>query len=194
MTTKELKNIAPILASMQNKGTGFKVPETYFDTVETALTDKIVPASLPNHDGYIIPENYFDSVEKKVFSKLGEYANKEQRESEVSFDTFEDIKIERITQKKENKIFSIKKHWIPVAVAASLVLLFSIYNPFAFKKNTEIAEVTQWIEAGNLDLDSYEIAEFFGTDLESLELENTINTESLENYIKEEISEELFYN
>lgn len=194
MTRKELKNIAPILANLQNKGAGFKVPETYFETIETAFTDKKVATSLPNHVGYIIPENYFESIEEKVFFKLGEDANKEQYVPETKFETFEDIVIGRIEQEKQAKFFNIKKYWKPLAIAASLALVFFIYNPFNSSNNKEIAEITQWIESGNLDLDSYEIAEYFQSELESLELENTINTESLENYLLEEVSEESFYN
>lgn len=192
MILKKLKHIAPILASLKNKETGFKVPETYFDTVENSVINKKDKVSLPKNTGYILPVNYFDTLEDKVFSKLDENLEDKQSVPENYFTTFEDIVIERIA--KDKKSISIKKLWIPTAIAASLVLIFSIYNPISSKNNIVVTEVNQWIEEGYLGMDSYDIAEFFNPDLETLDLENTINTDDLENYIKNEFSEESFYN
>ena len=192
MTLKKLKHIAPILASLQNKETGFKVPETYFDTVENSVINKIDKVSLPKNTGYILPDNYFDTIEDKLLSKLNENLEDKQSVPENYFETFEDIVIERIA--KDKKFISIKKLWIPTAIAASLVLMFSIYNPFSSKNNIEVAEVNLWIEEGYLGMSSYDIAEYFHPDLETLDLENTINKDDLENYIKNEFSEESFYN
>ena len=41
MTPKELKNIAPTLANLQHKKTGFIVPATYFDSLEASITNEI---------------------------------------------------------------------------------------------------------------------------------------------------------
>lgn len=194
MTLKELKNIAPILASLQDRGTGFTIPDTYFDTLETSVIREITSASLPKNTGYIIPKDYFISIEEKVFTKLISTIEHKPKVPDGYFDTIEDVVISRIEREKQAKVFSLAKYWKPIAIAASLALVFILYNPFNSSNNKEVAEITQWIEAGHLDLESYEIAEYFQSELESLELENTINTESLENYLLEEISEESFYN
>lgn len=170
MTPKKLKHIAPILASLQAKPSGFTIPDSYFDTLESRVETKLSEAIIPSNkeQNKTLPADYFNTFEDKVFVRLA--------------------------KEKKNKTFSIKKYWIPVAIAASFVLLFTVYNPFSISNNKEIEEITNWIEDGHLDLDSYQIAEFFNSDLETFEIESNINAETLENYIEDKFTEEAFYN
>lgn len=230
MTNKELAHIAPMLSSLKDIRTGFIVPDSYFDMLESVIVSKLSENSKSEKSAFILPESYLMQKEKTFISKLEKEAITEHKEKtfiskleketitehkekkivsnlekEVIiehkqkvpldyFDTFEDRVFDRLAKEKKNKIFSINKYWISTAIAASIVLMFTIYNPFTITKNKEIEEITTWIENGNLDLDSYQIAEFYNSDLESFEIQNTISTETLENYIIDEFTEDAFYN
>jgi len=209
MTNKDLAHIAPILASLKDQKTGFIVPDSYFDRLEEAVVSKLSEKS-----AYILPESYLMRKEKAFISKVEKEVIKEQKqkfpselEKEVVreqkqqvppdyFNTFEDRVFDRLAEEEEkkDKVFSLNKYWVPAAIAASIVLFFTIYNPFSIKKNKEMEEITTWIEGGHLDMDSYQIAEFYNADLESIEIQNTISTETLENYIIDEFTEEALYN
>ena len=84
---------------LKNKGSGFKVPKGYFETIEAAvmteliadrfpkkhgfttpkgyfkaldddIASKSIEEKLPVKDGYAAPDGYFDAVENEVFAKL----------------------------------------------------------------------------------------------------------------------------
>jgi hypothetical protein len=194
MTLKELQHIAPILAEIQKKGSGFSIPENYFDEIENSISDKLFTDSLSKNSGYKIPENYFDQIENTVLSELAKKTIPSQKIPEGYFDTIEDNVFERLALENKPKVISLKKYWIPATVAATLLVFVSIYNPFTNRQNLEIAEIEQWIEEGNLDLNSYEIAELYTDELENINIKNSINTHDLEEYLNDEISEESFYN
>lgn len=164
MTVKKLQHIAPTLAKLQEKGTGFSVPKAYFDAIEESLA---VILALQNPKELHVPKDYFEHVESYVFDRL----------------------------KKDNnlKATSLRKYWIPATIAASLLFLMSIYNPFSQKNTIEVTEIEQWISAGNLDLTSYEIADVFESDIDSFDIETQINEEDLEAYLEDTISESIFY-
>ncbi len=196
MTNKEFKNSAPILASLKDKETGFKVPSSYFKSVESTVLSKLSEVIHVEKSTFILPESYLMQDEKSFISKLDNLVISKQNQKipKGYFDSIEDNIFEKLSKEKENKTRSIRRYWIPAAIAASIILLFSIYNPFFITQNKEFAEVSSWIEDGHLDLDSYQIADYYESDLESLEIEDLINTETLEDYIKDELTEEAFYN
>ncbi len=195
MTKKELAHIAPTLARLQNKSTGFKVPIAYFDTVETSVFNLLSKKSISAKPTYILPESYLMSKKRTYTSKIDDTIPETDLSVPDSyFESVEDKVFARLKKEKRNKKFNIKRYWIPVAIAASFLVVFAIYNPFSFKNNKEYAEVASWIEDGNLDLDSYQIAEYFNPDIETLDLEDNFNSETLEDYIQNEFSEETFYN
>ncbi|NNC69579.1 MAG: hypothetical protein HKN90_02030 [Flavobacteriaceae bacterium] len=220
---------------MQQKGSGFKVPEGYFNTIEDAIlseiktekfpntsgfsvpdgyfesleqivNSKLIIDQLPDKEGFNVPKDYFDSIEDTIFTKLGKETlsvNSKEIPKDY-FDTLEDRVFARLKDEnieKETKVISlgarIRKVWVPIAVAASLVLIFMIgYNDGSDTGLNDVAtaEVDQWIEEDLINLDSYEIAEVFsdielasgdvsgdddellnylnGTDVESMLLEN----------------------
>ncbi len=196
MTLPELKHIAPILAKIQKKGSGFSIPENYFDEIENAISDKLFTATLSNTSGHKIPENYLEQLENTVLSKLEKEQTPNQKVPKGYFDSIEDQVFNQLALEDKPKVISLKKYWIPVAAAAaaSLALLVSIYNPFSTNQNIKVSEIEQWIDEGNIELNSYEIAELYSDELENISIENTINTDDLEDYLNNEISEESFYN
>lgn len=184
---------------------GFSIPKGYLEAIETSVSAKLSAEQLPDKEGFTTPKGYFDSVEDTIFAKLG----KQTRQINTSdipegyFDTLEDRVFTRLKEeiRKEPKVISlssrVKKVLIPVAVAASLLLIFIIgYNSGSSTTIDEVAntEIEKWIEEDLINLDSYEIAEIFndvnlasnetsseedtlldylnGTDIENMLLEN----------------------
>lgn len=190
MTPQELKHIAATLAEIQKKGSGFGIPKGYFKEVENSVTTRLFVDLLPKNSGYHTPDAYFKQVESHVMSRI----DTKQSVPDGYFDTIEYTVFERLALEKKSKVFSLRKYWVPAAVAASLVLLVTIYNPFNNKQNIEVADIEAWIEEGNLDMDSYEIADALNADLENITIENNIDKDDLENYIDDAFSEESFYN
>ncbi|HIP49582.1 MAG TPA: hypothetical protein EYG92_11535 [Lutibacter sp.] len=196
MKPKELKHIAPTLVEIQNNGTGFKLPKNYFKEIENKVFGQLFLTSLPTKLGHQVPKDYFEQVENQITSKL--QLNKNTRvENDLPvdyFENFEDKLFKRLASEKETKVFSLKKYWIPVAIAASLLLFISIYNPFKEDKSLDIAEIEAWIEEGNLDLNSYEMADLYDFEMDNIAIKPNLNTNDIEDYLLEEIDESIFYN
>ncbi len=150
---------------------------------------------LSKEPGYTIPGNYFKTIEKKLAPKLQIEKEKIAANNvpEGYFERLEDLVFERLNTEKKPKVFSLKKHWIAVAVAASLLLFIGIYNPFTQNKDLKITEIEAWIDAGYLGLNSYEIAAIYETEIDDLVINNQINTKDLEIYLTDEFYESIFY-
>jgi len=98
-------------------------------------------------------------------------------------------------EKKKTRFFSLKKYWIPTTIAASFLFLITIYNPFKENKELDLAEIEAWIEEGNLDLSTYEIASIYNQEIENLAIDPKLNTNDIENYLLEEdMDESILYN
>jgi len=190
MKPKELKNIAPILFEIKNKGTGFTIPSEYFNEIENEIESKIITNSFPKETGLKLPDNYFENFENKLLLQL-ETENKEVPDN--YFENIEDRVFAKIENENKQANF-FKKYWVISAIAASLVLLISVYNPFKEKSNLDLAEIEAYIEDGNIELNSYELADLYELEIEDLQIENQINTEELEEYLEDELPESVFYN
>ncbi len=195
MTQRELKHNAPILTQIQKKGTGFTFPKGYLNKIETQVFNKLFLENLSKNAGYITPINYFNTVESNVVSQLQIKKTTSLTDSvpDAYFDTVEEAVFKRLEQEKKLKIIPLKKYWIPAIIAASLLLFIGIYNPFTRNKLIETAEIEAWIDAGYLELNSYEIAAIYETEIDDLTIDNQINTENLENYLTDDLSETIFY-
>lgn len=167
-----------ILDILKEKGTGFKTPKNYFNTIEHSVETKLTKEGFPVKANFKTPENYFESVEENVFKKLD---TKEIPEG--YFDAIEDRVFEKLKEEKAPKVIDFttrfKKVFIPIAVAASLLLLV-IFN-YNTGNNTEVptiasAEVDAMIEDDYITLDSYEIAEVFN----DVDISDTGNDEDLD--------------
>ncbi len=195
MTNKELRHSAPKLASIQKFGSGFALPIAYFNTIEESFFNQLFLEELSKESGYTIPENYFKTVEKKLALKLEIEKEKIAANNvpEGYFERLEDVVFKRLNTERKPKVFSLKKYWIAVAVAASLLLFIGIYNPFTQNKDLKTTEIEAWIDAGYLGLNSYEIAAIYETEIDDLVIDNQINTEDLEIYLTDEFYESIFY-
>jgi len=198
MTNKELQHIAPILAELKSTGLkmGFTTPQNYFEDVEERVVNKLTTQFLPDDTGMLTPNLYFDDLEDTILEKI----HIDDHTSSVPkgyFETFEDRVFEKLAiEEKKSKIISIRKSWIGgmIAVAASVLLFFTLYKPATTDK-IELAEIESYIIDGNIDIDSYELADAINIDdLETIEFENTIKQNDLEDYLLDAISEENLYN
>ena len=70
MDNKELHKIAPTLSKLKEKGTGFKVPNNYFNSIEQHLASEIELRKAFKTTSFKTPENYFESVEDITIERL----------------------------------------------------------------------------------------------------------------------------
>ncbi|MEX0288595.1 MAG: hypothetical protein AB3N14_05750 [Flavobacteriaceae bacterium] len=152
----------------------FKTPEGYFDGFKDRLLDKLAEgdSSLPDNDGFAVPEGYFDNLKEQTTAKAYE--------------------------KPESKVVQLhaykKYYWAAASVAAIflLVLGLQIFQgediTFDSLANTEIED---YLDATDLGLSSYEIAET--VNLDELDVQNIfedqINEENIMDYLDENIDD-----
>ena len=163
-----------ILDILKKQGSGFKTPKGYFDTVENDVFSKLSIKSFPEKAGYTIPKNYFDTIENNVFTKMDAIEFRKQHHYDVPkdyFSTIEDNVFKKIQEEDTNKpkVINLRLRFIkvfaPIAVAASLLLLATMYSnknndSFNFE-SLAVTDVENWIENDYITLDSYEIAEVY---------------------------------
>tara|TARA_R110002073_G_scaffold4213_1_gene27897 strand:- start:36324 stop:36926 length:603 start_codon:yes stop_codon:yes gene_type:complete len=161
------------LSILKKQGSGFKTPEGYFETVETAVLSELKLEKLPSKEGFKTPKNYFDTLEAAVLQELKTTKQTKETRFDVPTNYFDSVE-DRVFEKLENvqststNIISIKsillKKVLPLAIAASLLLLVVLnYNttPNYTIDNVADVEVTNWIEEGYITLDTDQIAEVF---------------------------------
>lgn len=188
--TEEIKNIAPNLYQIKKLGTGFSLPKNYFNSVEKNIENKL---NINNSNPFSTPKNYFDTIQNKVLNKI----KIEETENKFTipqgyFDSIE----ENVFKKLNNKPKVITLHskvlklLIPVSVAASILLIFSL--SFIENNNTKqdllatikTTEIENWLDNGYIDINTFDIASTYSdSDLENIELENTLDEENLINYL-----------
>lgn len=160
MNNKKLKNIAPKLSKLKKLGSGFDVPKGYFQTVENAVLKNI------NKPTFSVPEGYFDTVEDAVLEEIN----------------------------SETKVISFKRRFaekfIYIAVAASILLFVTLQIFNSDEKDlfadVQISEIENWIENGDLELSSYEIAAVYeDIDLGTLDFSNLYSDDDLMDYLNE---------
>lgn len=146
--------------------TGLKTPDAYFDTFDARLVDKITAqkkmASGIDH-GLKVPEAYFETFEQNLQKRLSP------------------------TKTPNLKSLAVWKSAAVIsAIAASLLIMFAIYNTSPGKvtiNQIETASIEDYLNNENLNAD--DIASFLtGDDLELDNfVKNTLTDESLENYL-----------
>lgn len=154
----------------------FKVPDGYFDSIESSVLKKLNESEIVTKDSFIIPNNYFDSVEVNVFGKINTSSK---------------------TQKKIGFLKSISfSKIIPISIAASFALLVGLlfYNNSTPSFNS-IAQndIEFWLENNIQDVDSYLIADVYSNISinETYFLEDNDLLNYLENIDSESIIDEL---
>lgn len=205
MKTKELHKIAPTLSKIITKESGFQVPKNYFDTIEDNVLAEIITSKF-NKDSanrnFKTPENYFETLEDLVITKLKVQAYNHKKDISIPenyFDTIEDQVFAQL--KRKSKIITLKKaikYVIPIAIAASFLLIFLLKNNSNTVTFESIAssEIEAFIESGNIEYDAeslilafpnieLETSEFIST-LSDSEVINYLNNHDLDDYIYED--------
>ena len=166
MSNDEIKNSTPLLDQLKKKKSGFSIPEDYFENIESSIllnTKKSDWASNP----FKVPQNYFEDFDSTVLNQ--------------------------INGKKSNSIFTINRFWIPVSIAAMLILNISIFTFQKQNQSIEMADMENWLEDGTVDLNTYEIASVYEEELEDIDLTDFIETEEIEDYLYNDMNEMLYY-
>lgn len=155
------------------KDKGFKIPEGYFE----GLNDKILKRlsdeerSIPKKEGFSLPEDYFESLNDKIKDRL------EPRETKVV------------------RLHPYRRYWV-VAASIAAIFLLVVLIPW---KGTEApsfdalanADIEAYLEAGDLDLSSYELAEYLSEEslTESDLLEENVEEENILEYLDDTIED-----
>ncbi len=130
---KDQKNI---LNDLRSKGTGFSIPDDYLDHFDVEIPAK-ENNSLPERNGFKLPEGYLNQFEKKILERIATGIPKETGFG-VPAGYFNDFEI-KTKETHKNKIIDLyekyRKSFIALAVAASILLIFSIY-PFLNTSNS----------------------------------------------------------
>lgn len=173
MKKEDLHKIAPKLSKIQLDEIGFELPENYFNTIEDIVIARLKAEIVQNdYDKTKLPENYFDSIEDRVLTKI----------------------------KTSPKVISLKskivKFAVPIAIAASLLLVFILNdnsNTVTFD-SLEISEIENWIENGTIDIDASNIASMYpDIELNIDYFSSSISDNEFLEYLYEEDLEEIIY-
>ncbi|MFK5982531.1 MAG: hypothetical protein QM499_06430 [Flavobacteriaceae bacterium] len=155
----------------KHKNNGLGLPENYFENFEERLFSKISEDIIPKKTGFSIPEDYFNTLESNVINQIN-------------------------TADKEVKVISIiskKTILYAASIAAITILAFSIFSnkPATTINDLDIASIENYIENGNIDLNTYELTSLLNdNDFDDLTAENEfITEEQLENYLLENIDD-----
>lgn len=109
--------------------------------------------------GYQIPDNYFENFERTLFDRIQSEENIEKHSKELGFNVpegyFEDSQERIIAKTTENKgrvIYLTKSRLLTaISIAASFVLLFTIYNYIDWNSNLSSVNIVLTDEQINED-------------------------------------------
>jgi len=151
----------------------FTTPTGYFDNFNARLMDKIVKEEslIPKNDGFGVPDNYFTSLNAQLSKKLNT---------------------------EEPKVISLKLYkkfyYAAASIAAMLLLGFWLNQKNETKLNFEdlaTTELDAYFEDNNLDISSYEIADYVS--LENINLtditEKNIEDNTILEYLDDNVDE-----
>lgn len=203
MKTKKLHIIAPNLSSLVNKGSGFQIPENYFESVEDGVFSAIYERNLPasnTKENFEIPANYFNNIENVVIAKLKSEVTKSQN-SEIPdnyFETLEDKVLLKLSKKQ--KVFRLKNNFLKysasIAIAATLALIFILNTKSNESEITfeslETSDIEQLVQTGIIDVNSITLSSAFPDfDIENSLDKSIISDEELLKYLGSENLESL---
>lgn len=148
------------------KSTGFKTPDTYFETLEDAIYSKMteeILSSKIDSSGFKVPEDYFETFKSKVLNSI------DQEDSTIVI-----------------SLFSWKKVAFVSGIAASILLAFNLIfknsNTLTFD-TLETASIENYLI--DEDLNAYDIAPYLSvSDLDKTNfIKNSINASDIEDYL-----------
>ena len=148
----------------KKQNSGLITPKNYFEDFEDRLFKKLSEDILPKESGFNTPEGYFEQLETSILQNT---------------DT-------TVHPTKVIPLFSKKTLAYAITIAACATLIISISNWNEAQNsinNIEITSIESYIEEGNLDMDSYDIASLLGN-------KELINIISEKEYISEEVIED----
>jgi len=203
MGKNKLHITAPILSEISIKGTGFEIPQNYFDTVEENVNSEL---SLQKHypkdaaSAFKLPENYFEEIEDVIFTKIKAKQIKNKDSFELPdhyFNTIEDRVLNKIkTPKTVISIKRITKYLAPIAIAASLLLIFILntnQKTITFD-SLATSEIEQFIDNGFVDIDSESLALAFSTvEISTDNISSPISEDEVLDYLYTEDLEAIIY-
>lgn len=146
------------------KGTGFSVPEDYFNNFE----NKILKNNNTNTTGFKVPANYFENFEDIVIGKKN-LATVKNAGYKVPDNYFTNVETKVFPKVKKEKVIPLKnrsylKRTI-LAIAASILLFFSIskinHNKDTTYNTVNDAEIDLWMEEGLVSFNTFEIEAMF---------------------------------
>lgn len=165
---------------------GFKAPKDYFESFEDNLfarlnmEDHSNDINKPEQPGFTMPENYLNDFENELFQKL---------------------ELDNIPKKgKVISLFSRKQFYHAASIAAVLILVFFIINPFNKGGKQELLtfeaieydSFENYLNTGDIELNAYDLADLYDINDEELEelTETTIENNQLYEYLSDEINTE----
>ena len=204
MKKKKLHKIAPKLSEISLIKSGFEIPDTYFETIENAVLSKLKADKIQSKktkEIFTTPEKYFDSIEDIVIAKLKSEVIHKNIENSIPknyFNSIEETVLTKISASQKIIQFktSLTKFIAPIAIAASLLFIFTLNNNstnVSFDSLT-LNEVENWIANGSIDYDALSVASMYP----EIELNNEIFSISVSdnevlNYLYEEDLEAIIY-
>ncbi len=176
-----------ILKKIKSKDTGFKIPENYLEEFSVDLPGE-KDSIIPKDHGFKIPENYFKELDKRLI-KESISTIPEETGFKVPDEYFNDFKVIRASQ-KENKVIQLFKKnrikFIGFSIAASFLLLFSIYPIFDNNKDLDFNslsdnDIETWLDLNSDQINSFEFSELIDDDdLYAIEM---ISEEDISDYL-----------
>ncbi len=152
---------------------GFTTPNNYFESFEEHLSAKLSSDSLPEKTGFKVPDDYFEQLEESIIQR-----------------------VEALDEKpKARSLFTARYFTYAASIAASVVLIVSIMNsnssPVGSIDDIEITSISEYIDDGNIDIDTYDVVALLQEDeIVTMDTENQFfSEESLEEYLLETLDE-----
>lgn len=168
---KELKKDIVKLKKLGLSQPGFKTPENYFEDFSDTLFTKLSEESLPTETGFKVPDTYFENLEETIISNIPISKNKKSK-----------VKI----------LYTISS----IAAAFLLYLGLTQYNKSTSTtisfESISANDIQAYIEAGNMNIDSYMIAEIDQQIDFNDPLYNNISDQEINNYLDTQSTEYLF--
>lgn len=152
---------------------GFKAPKDYFESFDERLFNKMEEDNLPQEAGFRVPDEYFSGMEDAILKKIN-------------------------ASEKQPKVIPLfrKQTLLYVAsVAACVAILFSVLktdtNNGSDFNDIQLATLDDYIENGNLELETHEVMAMLGDDeIAAINIENDFfSEENLEEYLLENIDD-----
>ena len=154
----------------------FTVPENYFEEFDARMMQKIEETQLPKSPGFTVPDGYFDSVEETILQN-------------------------NIPQQQNVQVLSLHKQRIfkivaTVAACFAIFMTIDFFSPLSTSSIEDIdtASISAYIEDGNIDYSTDEIASYLKEeDLSTLEISTeSITKENLTDYLLNHIDDNTF--